>query len=56
MHDVLRQSFAGKLDLTEEGFTKVKASFVPKKLRKHPFLSQEGDVSRYVAFIQKGVL
>ena len=56
MHDVLRQSFAGKIDLTEEEFTKVKAYFIPKKLRRNQFLSQEGDVSRYVAFIQKGVL
>ncbi|MEJ0102563.1 MAG: cyclic nucleotide-binding domain-containing protein [Bacteroidota bacterium] len=30
--------------------------FIPKKLRKRQYLLQQGDVSKYTAFVEKGLL
>ncbi len=42
--------------LTENDIDLLKTIFVPKKLRKRQYFLQEGEVSRYVAFIVKGAM
>ncbi|MCB2411035.1 Crp/Fnr family transcriptional regulator [Hymenobacter sp. BT178] len=56
MFEVFQRSLAEKIDLTAEELEKVQSYFIPKKLRKNQFLLQEGDVSRYSAFVEKGAL
>jgi CRP-like cAMP-binding protein len=43
-----------ELDLPEQ--TLIKTFFTPKKLRKKQYLLQEGDVCKYMAFVEKGIL
>ena len=56
MYEVLQQSLAKEIDLTADEFEKVKAYYIPKKLRKNQYLLQEGDVCRYSAFVESGAL
>jgi CRP-like cAMP-binding protein len=45
-----------KVLLTEEEQHTIKTFFAPKKLRKKQYLLQEGDVCKYMAFVEKGLL
>ena len=45
-----------KVSLTEEEQETIKSFFSPKKLRKKQYLLQEGDVCKYMAFVEKGLL
>lgn len=45
-----------KVSLTEEEQQTIKTFFSPKKLRKKQYLLQEGDVCKYMAFVEKGLL
>jgi len=56
MYELLFQKFDEKIDLTEEEKQLSRSFFIPKKLRKRQYLLQEGDVSKYVAFVEKGLL
>lgn len=56
MFDLLRQHILKRIDLTEEEFSRCTTFFIPKKLRKHQFLLQEGDVCKCIAFVNKGCL
>lgn len=56
MFEVLFRNVADKIDLTEEEKQLCKSFFAPKKLRKRQYLLQEGDVCKYVAFVEKGML
>ena len=56
MFDLLFQKFDEKIQLTSEEKELAKTFFLPKKLRKRQYLLQEGDVSKYVAFVEKGML
>jgi CRP-like cAMP-binding protein len=56
MFELLFQKFDEKIELTEEEKKLSRSFFVPKKLRKRQYLLQEGDVSKYIAFIEKGLL
>src|ERR1051325_3311681 len=56
MYELLFQKFDEKIRLTEEEKTLSKSFFLPKKLRKRQYLLQEGDVNKYVAFVEKGML
>ena len=56
MFELLFQKFDEKIDLTEEEKQLSRSFFIPKKLRKKQYLLQEGDVSKYVAFVEKGLL
>lgn len=56
MHDLLFKSIRAKIEVTEEELQLVKAFFTHKKLRKKQYLLQEGDVCKYSAFVEKGVL
>ena len=56
MFELLFQKFDEKIRLTEEEKQLSRSFFIPKKLRKKQYLLQEGDVSKYVAFVEKGLL
>lgn len=56
MTDLLFQKLDEKIELTEEEKKLSQSFFIPKKLRKKQYLLQEGDVCKYVAFVEKGLL
>lgn len=56
MYERLFQKFDEKVQLTDEEKELSKSFFLPKKLRKRQYLLQEGDVGKYVAFVEKGML
>ena len=56
MFELLFQKFAEKIELTEEEKKLSPSFFIPKKLRRKQYLLQEGDVCKYVAFVEKGLL
>ena len=56
MFEVLFQKLDEHIQLTEEEKELCKTFFIPKKLRKRQYLLQEGDVSKYLAFVEQGLL
>lgn len=56
MYDRLFDVIHQRVPLKENEFEAIKYSFIPKKLRKRQYLLQEGDPSKYAAFINKGSL
>ncbi len=56
MFELLSKSIKEKVFLNEDEFNFAKTLFIPKKLRKKQYLLQEGDVCRYTAFVEKGML
>jgi CRP-like cAMP-binding protein len=56
MFDLLFKNFQDRVTLTQEELDFCKTMFQPKKLRKKQYLLQEGDVSKYAAFVEKGLL
>lgn len=56
MFELLFQKFDEKIQLTATEKELAKSFFLPKKLRKRQYLVQEGDMCKYVAFIEKGML
>jgi CRP-like cAMP-binding protein len=56
MFEHLFQSIDEKIQLTNAEKEFVKTFFVPKKIRKKQWLLQEGDVAKYIAFVEKGLL
>lgn len=56
MFERLSQNINEHISLTEEEFNFCKTLFFPKKLRKKQYLLQEGDVCKYVSFVEKGIL
>lgn len=56
MFELLYKKITDKITLSEEEFEVCKTLFTPKKVRKKQFLLQEGDVSRYQVFVNKGLL
>jgi len=56
MFELLHQKINAIISTTEEEFDYCKTLFVPKKLRKRQYLLQEGDVCKYQAFVEKGML
>ena len=56
MFERLLQSVTEKVSVTDEEFNIAKTLFQPKKLRKKQNLLQEGDVGKYTAFVEKGML
>lgn len=56
MSELLFQKFDEKIQLTEDEKEVSRKFFTPKKLRKRQYLLQEGDVCKYVAFVEKGLL
>jgi CRP-like cAMP-binding protein len=56
MFELLQKSVGEKVSVTEEEFNFCKTLFIPKKLRKKRYLLQEGDICKYTAFVEKGML
>lgn len=56
MFELFLASVKEHISIAEEEFEFCKTLFIPKKLRKRQFLLQEGDVCRYTAFVEKGML
>ncbi|MGZ3925119.1 MAG: Crp/Fnr family transcriptional regulator [Flavisolibacter sp.] len=56
MFELLHKKIIAEVAITEEEFTYCKTLFLPKTLRKRHYLLQQGDVCRYQAFVEKGVL
>jgi len=56
MTELLFQKFDEKIELTEEEKKLSRSFFISKKLRRKQYLLQEGDVCKYVAFVEKGLL
>jgi CRP-like cAMP-binding protein len=57
MREVLRSYLADKnVELSEDQFIKWTSAFVEKKVKKHEFLLNEGEVSRHIFFTVKGCL
>src|SRR6476469_5433201 len=56
MFDLLFEKINEKVELTAEEQKQCRQYYVTKKLKKRQFLLQEGEVCRYVAFVNKGAL
>ncbi len=56
MFSVFRQYLAGKISLSEEELQQIESVSIFRKLRKHQYLLQEGDIWRYNAFVCEGLL
>jgi len=56
MSDLLFQKFDEKIELSEEEKKISRSFFIAKKLRRKQYLLQEGDICKYVAFVEKGLL
>ncbi|GAB4021118.1 Crp/Fnr family transcriptional regulator [Spirosoma koreense] len=56
MYDRLQHHISRLVTLTEEEFGLLKTMFIPKKLRRKQYILQEGDVCKYVIFVDKGML
>lgn len=56
MFDQLFKGFGQFVTLDDEELNFTKTLFIPKKLRKKQYLLQEGDVSKYTTFVEKGLL
>ena len=56
MFELLFQKFDENINLTEQEKELSGSFFIPKKLRKRQYLLQQGDVSKSVAFVEKGLL
>lgn len=56
MFDLLHKKVSEIIDITEEEFNICRTLFTPRKLRKRQYLLQEGDVGKYQAFVEKGIL
>jgi CRP-like cAMP-binding protein len=54
MHEVFFSHFQSKVALSEEDKQAISKYLRPKKLRKKQYLLQEGDVCRFIAFVEKG--
>jgi CRP-like cAMP-binding protein len=56
MYELFFQAFNEKVPLTSEEQETIKTFLTPKKLRKKQYLLQEGDICKYIAFVEKGAL
>jgi CRP-like cAMP-binding protein len=56
MFELLYKKITEKIALTQREFEPCEALFSQRKVRKKQFLLQEGDVSRYQIFVNKGLL
>ncbi|MDR2222906.1 MAG: Crp/Fnr family transcriptional regulator [Flavobacteriaceae bacterium] len=56
MFETLFYHIQEKVELTAEELVQLESYFIPKKLKKHQYLLQEGEMCKYMAFVTKGVL
>jgi CRP-like cAMP-binding protein len=56
MFELLHTKINDVVHVTKEEFDLCKTLFLPKKLKKRQYFLQEGDASKYTAFVEKGLL
>src|SRR3954468_6618703 len=56
MFELLYHKINTIVHISEEELDYFKTSFIPKKLRKRQYFLQEGDICKYQAFVEKGIL
>ena len=56
MYEVFFQALRSKVSFTDHELATIKTYLLPKKLRKKQYLLQEGDVCKFIAFVEKGTL
>jgi len=56
MYKLFFENFNKKVKLTPAEEAQIKNYLTPKKIRKKQYLLQEGDVCKYIAFVEKGGL
>jgi CRP-like cAMP-binding protein len=56
MYELYCKKLREKVDFSDQDLEIIKTYLTPKKLRKKQYLLQEGDVCKFVAFVEKGVL
>ncbi len=56
MFDRLREHVSKLIPITNDEFPSCASLMIPKRLRKGSYLVQEGDVSKYLAFVTSGCL
>jgi CRP-like cAMP-binding protein len=56
MFSILRKHITSRVPLSDEEFDVCSKYFVHKKLKKNQFLLNEGDVCRYIGFVNSGCL
>lgn len=56
MHEYLYQKIKETISITDEEFEFAKTLFLPKKLRRRHFILQEGEISKFSIFVEKGIL
>ena len=56
MFEMMHKKIASVISITDEEFNYFQNLFIPKKMRKRQYLLQEGDVCKYQAFVEKGIL
>ena len=56
MYEVFFQALRSKVPFTDEELAIIRTHLTPKKLRKKQYLLQEGDISKFIAFVEKGTL
>lgn len=53
MFETLFYHIQEKVEFTAEELVQLESYFIPKKLKKHQYLLQEGEVCKYMAFVTK---
>ena len=56
MFDRLREHVSKLISITDEEFPACTSLMIPKRVRKGTYLVQEGDISKYLAFVTNGCL
>lgn len=56
MYEIFFQTLINKVPFNNEELEVIKTYLTPKKLRKKQYLLQEGDVCKFIAFVEKGSL
>jgi len=56
MHQILKNSFAGHLNLTDDEWAFALSHYKPKITKRNEILLNQGDISQYLYFVAKGCL
>ena len=56
MYDRLREHVSKLVPLSDDEFPACTSLLIPKRIRKGAYLTQEGEVSKYLSFVTKGCL
>lgn len=56
MYEVFFHALRNKVPFSDEELATIRTHLIPKKFRKKQYLLQEGDVCKFIAFVEKGTL